>query len=130
MDLAWTSSPLWLVINVLVAFRLTRLWIDDSLPPLPRVRHVLRNAMERRWQQATLYRPSMPAEERDRRRKTGELYEDIPPLTSLLDCYWCAGFWISLGVFLLATFVPLAVWAFLAVPLALSALVGLLSRLT
>lgn len=128
MDLAWTSSPVWLIINALVAFRLTRLWVDDTLPPLPRLRHWLRLRMDEGWQRRTQYTPSMGAVEVDKRRRTKDLYDDMPPATYLLDCYWCAGFWISLGTTLAASLLPATVWALLAVPLALSALVGLLGR--
>lgn len=95
MSLAWVEHPLLLVVNVLAAFRLTRLWISDSLPPLPRLRRYLL-------------------------RRLG-----TNPLAELVDCPWCAGWWISLGVVLLAS--TGSWWSWVAVPLAVSALVGLLA---
>ncbi|MGL4809894.1 MAG: hypothetical protein ACRC4O_14205, partial [Giesbergeria sp.] len=42
MNTKWMRDPVALTVNALAAYRLTRLWTRDSLPPLPRVRqHVL-----------------------------------------------------------------------------------------
>lgn len=114
MSLAWTTSPLWLVINALMAYRLTRLWIDDDLPPLPALR---------RWAR---HRLDLASSRSARRDDHLSLYGGHP-LENLVGCYWCAGYWVSLGVFLAASLIPMTVWAFLAVPLALSAVVGLIA---
>lgn len=116
MSLAWTTSPLWLIVNALVAYRLTRLWTEDSLPPLPRLRWRIRHHLEVR----------LSRRDQDTREDWIRYYGGHP-LEPLLDCAWCAGFWISLAVFLAASLIPLTIWAFLAVPLALSAVVGLLA---
>lgn len=117
MTLAWTSSPVWLVINALMAFRLTRLWVDDELPPLP---------VFRRWAR---HRLDLASSRSSKRTEHISLYGGHP-LENLIGCTWCAGYWISLAVFLAASLIPLTVWAFLAVPLALSAVVGLLAART
>lgn len=95
--LAWAADPLLLLINALAAYRLTRLWTRDSLPPLPQIRQ----AVLSRWGDKTW--------------------------TELLVCDWCAGFWISAGVVAVASSPAEGVWLWLAVPLALSAVVGLIA---
>ena len=95
-SLTWTTDPLALIVHVLAAFRLTRLHTRDSLPPLPRVRDALRE----RW--------------------------DGSPLSELLDCPWCAGWWITLGVAVAASSPLAPVWWPLAVALAMAAVVALL----
>lgn len=116
MSLAWTTDPLWLVINALMTFRLTHAWIEDKLPPLPWLREKI--------QEYALRDSGATGERFFRYQKRVARYEQ-PPLLYLIDCYGCAGYWISLAVFLGASLVPLAVWAFLAVPLAVSAAVML-----
>lgn len=96
MSLAWVSS-VWLLVHALAAYRLTRLWTRDSLPPLPRFRqYVLDRWGNKAW-------------------------------AELVDCPWCAGFWISLGVALAASSPISAAWQWLSVPLAISAVVGMLA---
>lgn len=80
-------TPLTLLITALAAHRLTRLWIKDTLPPLPKIRG---------WLQYKL-----------RHSK----------LVELTNCPWCAGFWIaaastllaSTGVWWLWVAIPLAI---------------------
>lgn len=126
MSLQWTSDPLALILAALTAYRLTRLWVHDTLPPLPRIRNWLDERIVNRWDRRTLYRPSMGEAEIARRRKTKRLYEDSPPLLRLLDCYGCSGFWISCAVFAAASLLPHTAWTVVSVPFALSALVGLI----
>lgn len=97
MTLAWVPASWWLVIHALAAYRLTRLWTRDSLPPLP----WLRDTVQNRWGHKAW--------------------------TELMDCPWCAGFWISLGVVLVASSPIATAWQWLALPLAFSAVVGLLA---
>jgi Protein of unknown function (DUF1360) len=99
MTLAWVHDPLWLLIYALSSFRLTRLWTQDTLPPLP----ALRVYVATRW--------------------GGRAW------TELMDCPWCAGFWISLGVVLVSSSPLAPAWQWVAVPLAISAVVGLLAAL-
>lgn len=96
MSLGWLHDPVLLIVYALTSFRLTRLWTLDSLPPLPRLRYAARL----RWGSRAW--------------------------VELMDCPWCAGFWISLGVTLLASSPVEPAFRWVAVPLALSAVVGLL----
>lgn len=41
-------------------------------------------------------------------------------------CYWCAGLWVSFGVFIFARIVPGANW--ILIPLAISAGVGIIAE--
>jgi len=100
VTLAWVHDPAWLVIYALAAFRITVLWTRDTLPPLP----WLRQTVAMRWGH----------------RAWSELF----------SCAWCAGFWISLGVVLVSSSPLAPAWNWLAVPLALSAVVGLLAART
>lgn len=95
MSLYWIADPLLLLINILAAYRLTRLWTRDSLPPLPKVRQTLQ-------------------------QKLGD-----NPLVELTDCAWCAGWWIALGTTLIAS--TGSWWLWVATPLAMSAVIGLLA---
>lgn len=97
MSLAWAASPLALIIQVLAAYRLTRLWTRDTLPPLPR----LRDTVTARWGD----------------RAWSELF----------TCPWCAGFWISVAVVALASSPLAPAWNWLALALAISAVVGKLA---
>lgn len=97
MTLAWVPAWAWLPIYALAAFRLTVLWTRDTLPPLPQ----LRQYVATRWGHKAW--------------------------SELMDCPWCAGFWFSLGVVLVSSSPLAPAWQWLAVPLALSAVTGLLA---
>lgn len=136
MNLAVLTGP-WAVLLALAAFRLTRLGVDDTLPPLPRIRKAIDEWAVARWnraEQAALARDRVEFDSgTPRLRKLRERHMESgnqPPITYLVTCYWCAGFWISLAVVLVAVFVPVAVWAIPVAALALSALVGLLAQFT
>lgn len=92
LDASWMLSPVLLVVNTLAAVSFTRLWLVDSLPPLPRVRHYLQQRLGDR------------------------------PLVYLVVCGWCSGFWIALGVTLLAC--TGSWWLFVAVPMAMRMVIG------
>jgi Protein of unknown function (DUF1360) len=126
VSLTWTRDPLALILTTLAAYRLARLWISDTLPPLPRLRMWLGDRIQDRWDTRTLYKPSMGEAKIARLRKTRRLYNDTPPLTYLLDCYWCSGFWISLATVIAASLIPTPAWTVISLPLALSAVVGLI----
>lgn len=132
MSLAWTSDPLWLVINVLVAYRLTRLWTEDYLPPLPMIRFKINEWAERRWDNRIDIERAKREVPRDMSGVTDleRAYNEGPPLARLADCPWCVGFWACLGVFLAASLIPAGVWIFLAVPLAMSAAIGIIASRT
>ena len=95
MTLAWVSS-VWLVVHALAAFRLTRLWLLDSLPPLPAIRHHVLQKWGNKW------------------------------WTDLFVCGWCAGFWISAAVVAFASSPLAPAWNWLSLALAVSAVVGLM----
>lgn len=145
--LEWLEHPVLLVLNALAAYRLTRLWVSDSLPPLPRLRDW--------WQmRAAGHRPvrdrvyaaylrtqvdhaewhlNASEDEREearlRRAEFDRLYPESP-LAALVTCYWCSGFWVSAAVVAAATFLPGSWWYLLAGPLAISAVVGLIASRT
>lgn len=96
MSTGWLHDPVLLIVYALTSYRLTRLWTLDSLPPLP----ALRAKVRLKWGRHAW--------------------------TELMDCPWCAGFWISLGVTLIASSPAEPVFRWVAVPLAFSAVVGLL----
>jgi hypothetical protein len=81
----------------LAAARLTRLWTRDSLPPLP----AFRQYVATRWGHKAW--------------------------SELVDCPWCAGFWITLGACAVASTPAEPVLRWVAVPLALSMIVSLLA---
>jgi hypothetical protein len=120
VNTTWFDSPVWLIVNALVAYRLTRLWIDDKVPPLPWLREKVQAYADRDFVNSTNENPTV-----ERWSKQIERYGQ-PPLMFLINCYWCAGFWISAGTVLAAVLIPASVWPFIALPLALSAIVGLL----
>ena len=120
MNLAWTSDPVWLVINALVAYRLTRLWVDDMVPPLPRWREKIED-----WANRAITNPDSSAEETEKWSAQVALYGQ-PVVLYLVKCYWCVGFWMSILVTLAASLIPSTAWALLALPFALSAVVGLI----
>jgi hypothetical protein len=99
----WMTSPTALAVNALAAYRLTRLVTRDSLPPLPAVRQHVLDKLD---------------EIQNRRGVTAD-----HPLTELVHCPWCVGFWISVGVVGAATLAPRA-WRPLATALAFSAVVA------
>lgn len=101
MNLSWLHDPVWLVVNALCAYRLTRLWTRDSLPPLPAVRQYVIDRLN-------------------------EGRESEHPATALVDCPWCIGFWIAAADTAIMSAIP-RWWPILAVPLAFSAVTGLLA---
>lgn len=143
MNFEWINSPLWLIINALAAYRLTRLWVSDAIPPLPRLRLWIEDRASDLWgpnrrKAASLQKDPVGryeeypggSDQREADEKTRRLYDHTPPLAYLVTCYWCSGFWISLFVVLLASLLPPVVWAIPAAALAFSAVVGLLASIT
>ncbi len=106
-SLDWAQNPTALAINAAAAYRLTRLWLTDDLPPLPAVRARI-----------------AAAEAAHEDRHDGAEH----PLFPLSYCYWCAGFWISAAVTVVASSPLAPLWRPLAVALALSATTGLTSQ--
>lgn len=94
----WLHDPVWLIVNALAAYRLTRLITRDMLPPLPRLRENLVDRLNK-----------------------GRASEH--PVAYMLGCPWCVGFWVCVLVVVIMSLLP-GVWPWLAVPLAFSAVVG------
>jgi hypothetical protein len=99
----WMTQPVALAVNALAAYRLTRLWTRDYLPPQA---HVPKQVQEKQ------------DEVQDAKGTTAD-----HPLSELVHCPWCVGFWISVGVVGAATLAPRA-WRPLATALAFSAVVA------
>lgn len=87
----------WVFVWTLAAARLTRLWTRDSLPPLPAFRQYVLTCWGTR------------------------------PWVELVDCPWCAGFWITVATCAVASTPAEPVLRWGAVPLALSMVVSLLA---
>ena len=115
----WWHDPLLLLINALAAYRVTRLVLVDEVPPLPRVRDAIARRALARWRKR---HPPYGAD------TTRDLYGDQPPVVTLLGCAWCSGWWVSVAVMVAATLAG-PWWLLLAVPLALSAAVGVVAML-
>ena len=120
MNLAWINSPVWLIINALVAFRLTRLWIDDMVPPLPRWREKIED-----WSNRAITDPDSTTQQTEKWGNQVATYGQ-PIVLYLVKCYWCVGFWVSILVTLAASLTPSAAWTLIALPFALSTVVGLI----
>jgi len=137
VNLAVLTGP-WAVLLVLAAFRLTRLWVDDTLPPLPRMRSAITEWANSRWDDAEdvaqlrdqVEAPPGSTPRLDALRARHMESGNQPAVTYLVTCYWCAGFWIALALVLVAVLVPVAVWAIPVAALALSAITGLLAQFT
>lgn len=139
------------VVLVLASFRLFRLVGYDELPLLVRFRkwatkeYEVRPALDdlhmRTWtivhDLATrhgdrLYEPSRRAledldYEYERRQQASYVRHGRPAIEKLLSCPWCAGWWISLAMYVGWAFEPK--WTvYFAAPWALSAAVGLVTK--
>jgi hypothetical protein len=101
-----------LAVDALAAYRLTRLVVKDSFPLLRRTR----DRITKRYQ-----------------LDTNDLEVDTDGtvhnhwVVELLDCPWCAGFWVSLGVLAARRSAPV-LWRPVAEALAVSAVVGLIGQ--
>lgn len=127
MNLAWTRDPITLLLTLLTAYRLTRLWISDTLPPLPRLRRFLYQKLENRWARLTNEGGSDDRSWSDKYYPYGKEINSITgPLSYLLDCYWCSGFWISLATVAAASFTHPTIWMVFTLPFAFSAVIGLI----
>lgn len=104
----WVNNPTTVAINAAAAYRLTRLWLRDDLPPLPAARAAIASA-------AADYENTHQGAEH--------------PLLPLSYCWWCAGFWIAAGVVALASSPLAPLWRPIALALAYSATTGALSDL-
>lgn len=87
----------WVFVYALAAYRVTRLITRDSLPPMAR----LRDHVLDRWGDSGW--------------------------SELIVCPWCMGFWISSAATVVASTPADVVGRWIAVPFAMSAVVGLLA---
>lgn len=87
----------WAIVYTLAAYRVTRLITRDSLPPIAALRDTVLN----RW--------------------------GHNPWSELIVCPWCMGFWVSAGAVAVASTPAHMIGRWLAIPLAMSAVVGLLA---
>jgi len=105
----WMNNPVDVAVNAAASARLTRLWLYDDLPPLPRLRALVARGAAR-------YAQTHNGSEH--------------PLLPLTYCAWCSGFWIGAGVVALASSPLAPLWRPVAYALAYSATTGLADQHT
>ena len=131
MDLEWTRHPLLLAVNLLAAFRITRLLVTDAFPFGP-LRLRFGDWATERWAplQRVLAKDRSLDDAAVRPGDTAKVsaYDGVAPLAYLLTCPWCAGVYVSAAVAVLAS--TGAWWLYPAGVLAASAVVGLLAAIT
>lgn len=140
MSLDWINNPWLIAVNVLAAFRITRLIVADAFPfgPLrlrisdwanerwtPLVRSSAKDGYATRDSSGTLVRR---ADWQAQDARALMAYDGNAPLAYLVTCPWCASPYVAVAVALLAS--TGAWWVYLAAVLATSAVIGLLATLT
>lgn len=128
--LGWVSNPILFLINALAVLRITRSVTTDSFPFGP-LRLRIGDWANDRWpalqRVAGAGKIVHPApSDADRRKVTA--YDGVAPLAYLLICPWCVSVYVSVFVGALASTGPW--WLWIATPLALSAVTGILADLT
>lgn len=144
--MTYALEPLLLLIDLLAAWRLTRLVVKDDFPPIKAARDwVLRRwpSDSARYSDAEVVsasnadgEPRAPEDaEYGRLEGTGlevewgpEGWEAVNPhwLGKLIDCPWCASVWLSGGVVALRHLTPW--WGWVAVVLAIAGAAALIDR--
>lgn len=104
-------TALALVLDALACYRLTRLVVADSFPPVARLRVRI----------VTKHTKTTP-------NPDGGHVEEPGPLAELVQCSWCASVWLAAGVVTAHWFAP-TVWPPVSLVLALSAAAGVVSQL-
>lgn len=123
VDLSWANHPVLLAVHILAVFRLTRLVVADAMPfGVLRARALDALEMRTPWSR----KPWAQLTSAETRRH--KAFDGMHPLAYLITCYWCVGLYLSVLVTLLASTGPWWWWA--AVPLAMSAGIGLLANLS
>jgi hypothetical protein len=135
-------EPIWLLVDVLAAYRLTRLITRDAWPPVK----AARDWLLRRWPSADAEYSLAEIEPADGEPLDlgegrlssgvrvflvdGGRWLAVEPhwLGELITCPWCMGQWVSLVMAALTPGITYPV-AWIAVSLGLSTAVGLLSRM-
>lgn len=122
MSLQWLQGPaggLTLIVTMLAAFRLTRVIVADAFPF-----GVFRGRIVDRLNERTPWANKPWTQLTDGERRRHMAFEGNHPAAYLLTCYWCAGLYVSTACVLLACTGQW--WLWVAMPLAVSAVVGLL----
>lgn len=122
MSLQWLQGPaggLTLIVTMLAAYRLTRVIVADVVPL-----GVLRDRVRENLNERTPWARKPWAQLTYAETRRHKVFEGEHPLAYLLTCYWCAGLYVSLACVLLACTGQW--WLWVATPLAVSAVVGLL----
>lgn len=130
MNLAWAGNPATLLVLVLAVYGSTWAWLHAMLPPLPWLRQLALEAIERRakepFEEADGSMSSAGAQAfNERISKSG----GQPSWSYLITCPHCSGFWIGLVWVLAASLLPAPVWLIPAGAFAVSAVAGLLANL-
>ncbi len=123
MDLALLTHPVLLVVNALAVARLAILITRDSFPF-----GVLRERV-RDWgngRTAWMTKPSLQRSARERQRMTA--YDGQHPVAYLVGCPWCVSMWLAPAVAVLAA--TGTWWLWISIPLAFSAVAGVLATIT
>lgn len=92
------TTTWWAFVYLLAAYRLTRLITRDSLPPIQRLRDYVLN----RW--------------------GDNLWSEV------IVCDWCMSFWVALGTTLIVSTPAEPVYQWVAVPLAMSTVIGMVAN--
>lgn len=125
MNLDWVQHPALLVINLLAAFRLTRLIVEDAFP-FGVLRGRLIDWANEQWKPGRFVRGEVLASElTDSERRKVTAYDHTAPLAYLATCYACMSVWISGAVAVLASTGPW--WTWVAAPLAFSTVAAFLA---
>lgn len=126
MNLDWVQHPALLVINLLAAFRLTRLVVEDAFP-FGVLRGRLRDWANDRWKPGRWARGQVldHSDLTDTERRQLVAYDHTAPLAYLATCYACMSVWISGAVAVLASTGPW--WTWVAAPLAFSTVAAFLA---
>lgn len=131
MDLDWVSNPWLVAVNVLAAFRITRLVVADAFPFGP-LRLKISDWANDRWGplQRVLAKDRTLADTKVRAGDSTKVaaYDGTAPLAYLVTCPWCVGLYVAVLVAVLAS--TGTWWLYPAGVLAASAVIGLLATLT
>lgn len=96
-----------LLVDALAAYRLTRLVVVDTFPPVQAAREAIKERFPaRQWPNGH-----------------GGYHVEEHPAVELIQCPYCAGFWVAAAVVAARLLVP-AAWAPLARALAMAAVAG------
>lgn len=104
-------TALALVLDLAACYRLTRLVVADTFPPIAYVR----DRIVRKHTRITA-------------NPGGGYTEEPGPLAELVQCPWCASVWVGAAIALAQWRIP-GVWLWVSLALALSAVAGVVSQL-